>query len=33
MKRYLACIKSVKGHNSPECRGLAKEYLGCRMDQ
>lgn len=33
MKSYLACMKKVKGMNDPECRKLAKSYLGCRMDR
>ncbi|KAI0399676.1 putative cytochrome c oxidase assembly protein Cox19 [Xylaria palmicola] len=33
MKRYLTCIKKVKGLNDEECRQLAKSYLGCRMDR
>ncbi|CAJ2513454.1 Uu.00g015730.m01.CDS01 [Anthostomella pinea] len=33
MTRYLSCIKRVKGMNDEECRGLAKSYLGCRMDR
>ncbi|KAI1268799.1 hypothetical protein F5Y18DRAFT_372513 [Xylariaceae sp. FL1019] len=32
MKRYLSCIKKVKGMNDEECRLLAKSYLACRMD-
>lgn len=32
MKRYLTCIKKVKGVNVDECRELAKSYLACRMD-
>ncbi|ROW16129.1 hypothetical protein VPNG_01821 [Cytospora leucostoma] len=33
MKRYLTCIKKVKGVNENECRELAKSYLSCRMDR
>jgi cytochrome c oxidase assembly protein subunit 19 len=33
MNKYLACIKRVKGKNDEECRGIAKTYLGCRMDR
>ena len=33
MVKYLACIKKVKGTNEEECRGIAKSYLGCRMDR
>jgi hypothetical protein len=33
MTKYLACIKRVKGKNDEECRGIAKTYLGCRMDR
>ncbi|CAI4217094.1 unnamed protein product [Parascedosporium putredinis] len=33
MATYLACITKVQGENKPECRGLAKEYLSCRMDR
>ncbi|OBT75301.1 hypothetical protein VF21_05641 [Pseudogymnoascus sp. 05NY08] len=32
MKKYLGCMKKVKGMNDPECRNLAKAYLTCRMD-
>jgi len=30
---YLSCIKRVKGMNDPDCRSLARSYLGCRMDK
>ncbi|KAK7745405.1 Cytochrome c oxidase assembly protein cox19 [Cytospora paraplurivora] len=33
MKKYLTCIKKVKGVNENECRELAKSYLSCRMDR
>jgi len=33
MKKYLSCIKRVKGTNEPECRDIAKSYLTCRMDR
>ena len=33
MMGYLSCIKKSKGLNDEECRGLAKSYLGCRMDR
>lgn len=33
MMGYLSCIKKSKGMNDEECRGLAKSYLGCRMDR
>nr|OQO23075.1 hypothetical protein B0A51_09579 [Rachicladosporium sp. CCFEE 5018] len=33
MKKYLACLKTVKGMNSPECRELSKGYLQCRMER
>jgi cytochrome c oxidase assembly protein subunit 19 len=33
MVHYLSCIKKKKGHNDPECRDLAKNYLSCRMDR
>lgn len=33
MKRYLTCLKSAKGVNSPECRELSKGYLQCRMER
>lgn len=33
MKKYLACIKTARGVNSPECRELSKSYLQCRMDR
>lgn len=32
MSQYLECLKLVKGNNAPNCRILAKRYLGCRMD-
>ncbi|CAM9024853.1 unnamed protein product [Wickerhamomyces anomalus] len=32
MAQYLQCLKLVKGNNAPNCRLLAKQYLGCRMD-
>lgn len=32
MARYLQCMKYARGDNSLNCRMLAKEYLGCRMD-
>lgn len=32
MAQYLKCLKLVKGNNAPNCRILAKQYLGCRMD-
>lgn len=32
MSQYLQCLKLVKGNNAPNCRILAKRYLGCRMD-
>ena len=30
---YLRCVKRLNGTNAPECRGLAKNYLQCRMNQ
>jgi len=33
MLSYLRCIKSHRGTNDPECRGLSKSYLSCRMDR
>ncbi|CAD6504618.1 BgTH12-00126 [Blumeria graminis f. sp. triticale] len=33
MIRYLSCVKMTKGNNDPECRNLAKLYLGCRMER
>jgi len=32
---YLRCLKSQSppGKNNPECRILARQYLGCRMDK
>ncbi|GAB7361167.1 hypothetical protein MBLNU230_g1200t1 [Neophaeotheca triangularis] len=33
MKEYLKCLKSARGVNSEECRGLSKAYLGCRMER
>ncbi|PKS11841.1 hypothetical protein jhhlp_001135 [Lomentospora prolificans] len=33
MTSYLSCISKVGGENKPECRDLAKAYLGCRMDR
>ena len=32
---YLRCLKQQDppGRNNPECRDLAKGYLGCRMDK
>ncbi|KUJ20257.1 cytochrome c oxidase assembly protein COX19 [Mollisia scopiformis] len=33
MMNYLSCMKKVKGMNDPDCRLLAKSYLGCRMDR
>lgn len=33
MKKYLECIKKVRGVNEDECRLLAKSYLACRMDR
>ena len=33
MTKYLGCMKKVRGMNDPECRNLAKSYLGCRMDK
>ena len=33
MNKYLSCIKRFKGLNDADCRGLAKEYLTCRMDK
>jgi len=33
MKRYLACLKTARGVNSPECRELSKGYLQCRMER
>jgi hypothetical protein len=33
MLSYLRCIKSHRGSNDPECRGLSKSYLSCRMDR
>lgn len=32
MTQYLNCLKLVQGNNAPNCRLLAKQYLGCRMD-
>ncbi len=32
MQQYLKCLKLVRGNNAPNCRLLAKEYLGCRME-
>lgn len=32
MEKYLKCLKLVKGDNAPNCRVLAKNYLGCRMN-
>ncbi|ODV58252.1 Cox19p ASCRUDRAFT_22285, partial [Ascoidea rubescens DSM 1968] len=32
MQKYLKCLQLVKGNNAPNCRLLAKSYLGCRMD-
>ncbi|KAI0484759.1 putative cytochrome c oxidase assembly protein Cox19 [Xylariaceae sp. FL0804] len=33
MTHYLACIKKTRGMNEEQCRGLAKNYLACRMDR
>ena len=33
MMDYLSCVKKMRGLNAEECRGLAKSYLGCRMDR
>jgi hypothetical protein len=33
MLSYLRCIKSHRGSNDSECRGLSKSYLSCRMDR
>jgi hypothetical protein len=33
MKGYLECMKKNKGMNDPECRNLAKSYLGCRIER
>ncbi|KAJ2905071.1 Cytochrome c oxidase assembly protein COX19 [Zalerion maritima] len=33
MTKYLSCIRKVKGLNNDQCRGLAKDYLTCRMDK
>lgn len=31
MTKYLNCMKFTENRNAPNCRILAKEYLGCRM--
>lgn len=32
MTKYLNCMKFTENRNAPNCRILAKQYLGCRMD-
>lgn len=32
MMDYLKCMKFTENKNAPNCRALAKKYLGCRMD-
>lgn len=32
MLRYMLCLRE-KGNLNTECRPLAKDYLGCRMDK
>lgn len=31
VEKYLKCIKLAGGQNSATCRGLAKDFLECRM--
>ena len=31
MIKYMRCLQENKNNNTP-CRDVAKEYLGCRMD-
>jgi hypothetical protein len=33
MTSYLRCLRSHRGMNDPECRGLSKSYLQCRMER
>lgn len=33
MTSYLRCLRSHRGLNDPECRGLSKAYLQCRMER
>ena len=30
---YLKCLKSKRGVNDEDCRMVAKDYLGCRMEK
>lgn len=32
MMDYLQCMKYTENKNAPNCRILAKKYLGCRME-
>lgn len=32
IKDYLQCLRRARGTNEEECRGLAKVYLKCRME-
>ncbi|KAI4268347.1 MAG: hypothetical protein L6R35_006775, partial [Caloplaca aegaea] len=32
IKDYLLCLRRARGTNEEECRGLAKMYLKCRME-
>ncbi|KAL8705443.1 MAG: hypothetical protein Q9201_001424 [Fulgogasparrea decipioides] len=32
IKDYLACLRKARGENQKECRGMAKAYLVCRME-
>ncbi|BCR86913.1 cytochrome c oxidase assembly protein Cox19 [Aspergillus chevalieri] len=33
IRNYLKCLKTKGGVNDPDCRLMAKDYLGCRMEK
>lgn len=33
ISNYLKCLKINKGVNEGDCRLMAKDYLGCRMEK